>query len=133
MTDFIRKILVVEDEVLIRFAICDYLEDAGFDVYQAGDVLTAVGLIGKHEQFIAVISDIDLPGALNGIDLVNLIAQTSPKTKIIITSARDPEHCMGIPEGAVYLQKPYSDQVIFDVLQTHRQMLETTGAIRYRA
>lgn len=121
------KILVVEDEVLIRFALCELLEEEGFTVFEAGDVLSALGFIGKYTDIIGVISDIDLPGALNGIDLINLVSRTLPSAKLIVTSGRSPEYCMGLPENAVYFQKPYNDTLIVALMHSHVQKMSDAG------
>jgi DNA-binding response OmpR family regulator len=111
-----RNILVVEDDALIRFALVDYLIDEGFHVLEAGDALTAIAVFGKADRIDAIISDIDMPGLLNGIDFVNLVARSNDTTAIVVTSGRNPEHCLGLPVGALYLQKPYDERRIAEYL-----------------
>jgi DNA-binding response OmpR family regulator len=116
MTTNGRNILVVEDDSLIRFALVDYLIDEGFHVLEARDALSAIAVFGKADRIDAIVSDIDMPGDLNGIDLVNLVARSNQSIAIVVTSGRNPEHCVGLPLGALYLQKPYDERQIADHL-----------------
>lgn len=101
-----KTILVVEDEALIRFAIADALEDAGYVVLEAGTVLEAVGKLGQHEHIDLVLTDIDMPGGLNGIDLAKMVAECAPKISIIVSSARSHRDLDGLPDVAHKLAKP---------------------------
>jgi len=58
---------VVEDEAVIRFILAESLKDEGFDVVEAGDADEAVRLIDGPDGFDLVISDIQMPGKLDGI------------------------------------------------------------------
>lgn len=114
-----KTILVVEDEALIRFTIADALEDAGYAVLEAGTVLEAVGKLGQHEHIDLVLTDIDMPGGLNGIDLAKMVAECAPKISIIVSSARSHRDLEGLPDVAHRLAKPC----------TAASLLSTVGSV----
>ncbi len=114
-----KTILVVEDEALIRFTIADALEDAGYAVLEAATVLEAVGKLGQHEHIDLVLTDVDMPGGLNGIDLAKMIAECAPKISIIVSSARSARDLAGLPDVAHRLAKPC----------TAAQLLSTVGSV----
>jgi CheY-like chemotaxis protein len=114
-----KTILVVEDEALIRFTIADTLEDAGYVVLEAGTVLEAVAKLGQHEHIDLVLTDIDMPGGLNGIDLAKMIAECAPKISIIVSSARGHGDLAGLPDVAHRLAKPC----------TAASLLSTVGSV----
>ncbi len=83
----IRTILVVEDELLIRLAIVQCLQEAGFIVLEACNADKALSMIGDDDNLIdLVFSDITMPGSLDGIDLAKWIHSHRPELPIILTS-----------------------------------------------
>jgi CheY-like chemotaxis protein len=107
------KVLVVEDDDLIRFNIAEALSDAGFDVLEAANVVEAVGLLGMHGDIRAVFTDIDMPGCLNGLQLAALVHDRWPPIHILVASGRALASTSDIPENGRFFPKPYSStQVI---------------------
>jgi DNA-binding NtrC family response regulator len=99
-------VLVVEDEILIRLMLTDVLTDEGYSVVEAGNVLEAVAALGRNPTFEAVITDIDMPGCLNGLDLARMVRTVAPETKVIVASGgHGAESC---PADCHFLHKPYS-------------------------
>ncbi len=60
------RILVVEDEFLIRLTLTEVLGDDGFDVTEAEDGEQAVALLGSAGTFDLLMTDVNLPGKLSG-------------------------------------------------------------------
>jgi CheY-like chemotaxis protein len=107
MNTFRKKtVLVVEDQALIRFAVADALEDAGYAVLEASTVLEAIGHLGQHEEIDLLLTDVDMPGALNGIDLARMVAECAPRIGIIVSSARCGGDRGDLPSAARCLPKP---------------------------
>ena len=103
-----KTILVVEDEVILRFSIADTLEDAGYAVIDASTVLEAVGKLGQYEEIDLVITDVDMPGALSGLDLARMVAECAPRIGIIVSSARRACDLADLPAAARCLPKPFT-------------------------
>lgn len=81
------SILIVEDEVLIRFTLADYLRDCGFHVVEAADAGEAIALLQASETVIdLVFSDVHMPGELDGFGLARWVRSAMPGLPIILTS-----------------------------------------------
>jgi DNA-binding response OmpR family regulator len=118
-----RTVLVVDDEPLIRMGLADCLADEGYAVLEASNVLEAVAVLGRH-RIDALITDVDMPGALNGFDLVRLLASYGAGVAIIVTSGG---HTAAEIEGerVCFLTKPYRMETILVELE------DRISAIRY--
>lgn len=103
-----KTILVVEDEALLRFSIADTLEDAGYAVLEASTVLEAVGKLGQYEDIDVVLTDVDIPGALNGLDLARMVVECAPHIAVMVSSARRACDLADLPSAAHYLPKPFT-------------------------
>lgn len=80
-------ILVVEDQVLIRFAIADYLRDCGYHVMEAAGAAEAVALLQAEAASIdLVFSDVQMPGDMDGFGLAHWVQANKPGLPIILTS-----------------------------------------------
>jgi len=102
----VSRILVVEDEPLVRDMIVDVLLEAGFDTHEAGCAEQA--LRGLAQQPIdAVITDIDMPGELDGIDLARRINELWPGIGVIVTSGGS-RPAASLPRMARFLAKPFT-------------------------
>ncbi|MGE7367873.1 response regulator [Neorhizobium sp. NPDC001467] len=124
----LRTVLVVEDEPLIRMVLADTLADEGYDVVEAGNVLEAVAVLGQR-TIDAVVTDIDMPGGLSGLDLARMISSTHRNVPVIIASGR---HCLAedtLPDHAVFVAKPYGPDVIATMVgeMTRRDTVRMTA------
>lgn len=95
-------VLVVEDEVVLRMAVCAHLRDAGFVVIEAVDAGEAVNLVDANKSIALVFSDVNMPGPADGNDLAAWIAGGHPDIKVLLTS--------GVAQagGPPFIGKPYS-------------------------
>lgn len=110
-----RTVLVVDDEPLIRMGLADCLADEGYAVLEAANVLEAVAVLGRH-QIEALITDVDMPGALNGFDLARLVVSYEAGVAVIVTSGG--HTAAEIDEDRIcFLAKPYKTEIILDELE----------------
>jgi DNA-binding NtrC family response regulator len=82
------------------------LADEGYDVIEAANVLEAVGILGQR-KIDAVITDVDMPGGLSGLDLVRMISDTHRNMPVIVASGRHRPRPEELPGDAVFVSKPY--------------------------
>jgi signal transduction histidine kinase/ABC-type uncharacterized transport system substrate-binding protein len=112
-----EKILVVDDEHLVRYIITGILQDQGFEVSAAGDGYSAIETFTKAEaDFDLVILDMIMPG-LNGFKTFRALRQIRPDVKVIlVTGYSDIEQVAQMrSEGlAAYLEKPINRQKLID-------------------
>jgi CheY-like chemotaxis protein len=100
-------VLVVEDEALVRDCTVAQLEDAGFSVIEAAGAEEAMREFQDHALVTTVFSDINMPGAFDGLSLIKKIFQMRPDVQLILTSGRGLPLDAEMPAGARFLLKPY--------------------------
>lgn len=109
-------VLVVEDETLIRLAIVDELEQAGFQVWDAASADQAIAIIERNPEVRLIFTDIDMPGTMDGLKLAACVRDRWPPIKIIVTSGRFVPEATALPEGVPFLVKPYAfDHVLTSI------------------
>jgi CheY-like chemotaxis protein len=102
-------VLVVEDDVIIRYFAVDALNEHGFDVLQASNGPDALLLL-EGAPVDVVFTDVNMPGEFDGLGLARQIRRRWPDIAIVITSGRGcPDDCV---EVARFVPKPY----MFDML-----------------
>jgi DNA-binding NtrC family response regulator len=79
------RILVVDDEPLIRSTLAEFLTQEGFTVETAATAETALEL-ASNERFDVAICDVQLPG-LDGIELLDRLLKISPQTLVVLMTA----------------------------------------------
>lgn len=100
-------VLVVEDEALIRIATVMGLENAGFTVLECENADAAIAILEKRSDVEAVFTDVDMPGAMDGLKLARYIADRWPPIALVVASGLVkvlPEH---LPAGGRFIAKPY--------------------------
>lgn len=78
------KILVIDDDEMIRYVITLMLESDGFEVNEAGNGKEAMDYI-KKQSFDLVITDIEMP-EMNGFEIINKLHKDFPNVKIVVIS-----------------------------------------------
>jgi CheY-like chemotaxis protein len=101
------RILIVEDEFLIRMTLAEALVSAGFDVVEAADGDEAAALLLSHSPFDVVLTDFQLPGRLNGADVARLARAGAPETPVIVVSGRPLPADQAVSAHDVCIAKPY--------------------------
>lgn len=113
-----QKLLIVEDDETIRFGLKYYLEQEGFDVYQAATVKEAYDKFSKT-NFDIVLLDLNLPDG-NGFDLYRDMKKVKEVPTIFLT-ANDQEVSivMGLDMGADdYITKPFKVRELLSRIKT---------------
>jgi len=100
-------ILVVEDEELARLIIADYLKEAGFTVLESDNAEHALAQLENRSDIRAVVLDVVMPGAMDGIALAHRIYQRWPRIGLLVVSGREPPRAAQLPPGTGFLPKPY--------------------------
>ena len=83
------RVLLVEDESLIRWAVAQTLTEAGHKVVEAPDAATALRLVQASEPFDVALLDFRLPDS-DDLSLVRRIRQHAPSSAIVIMTAHGP-------------------------------------------
>lgn len=78
------SVLVIDDDSTVRDSIVAYLDDCGYQVFQADSALSALDILGIND-IDAVICDLKMPG-MHGIELIERIRQEEPQLPVIVVS-----------------------------------------------
>jgi CheY-like chemotaxis protein len=100
-------ILLVEDDRLARANIARYFQNVGHQVEVAADGESAIELISRF-PFDVVVSDLQLPGMVTGIDVLMQQKQASPTGTVVLITAFGAEEIKKQADamGALYFEKP---------------------------
>jgi DNA-binding NtrC family response regulator len=101
------KVLLVEDEPMIRAIGMDALEDAGYEVIEARDADEAVRILELLGEVHVLFTDVRMPGSMDGLELAKLVHERWPAMKILITSGDTWPRAAQIPDQGHFLPKPY--------------------------
>lgn len=110
-----RTVLVVDDEPIVRMVLADALEDEGFAVIEASNVLEAVAVLGKH-HIDCLVTDVDMPGPLNGFDLVKFVRSFDACMVVVVTSGGRPPQDGELLVSEQFIPKPYQLEAVIESL-----------------
>jgi DNA-binding NtrC family response regulator len=107
-----QTILVVEDEVFIRMSAVASLEDAGFAVHDAKDSAEALRVLAQHDDISVMLTDVRMPGMMDGLELVAAVQRDYPAIRAIVASGNSTA-AQASKAGAVgFIPKPYMAQTM---------------------
>jgi two-component system, cell cycle sensor histidine kinase and response regulator CckA len=107
------RVLLVDDDELVRAALALALRDEGCSVVEAMDGPEALRLYGDGSDFDLVVADVVLTSAMSGPQLTQALMAQNPSSRAVLISgyARDKLTESGrLPAGVSFLQKPFSTQ-----------------------
>jgi two-component system, response regulator PdtaR len=102
----VPRILVVEDEVLVRLMIADELRARGFAVVETANADEALQVLRSSIHVDLVLTDLQMPGRMDGLGLAQVLNENRPYLKVILASAHHSR--ADAPDNIIaQLQKPY--------------------------
>jgi CheY-like chemotaxis protein len=112
-------ILIVEDEVIIRSVVSEYLRDCAFTVIEAANAAEAVAVLSTQTDIDLVFSDITMPGAMDGLGLARWIHEKRAEIPILLTSGAAPMlNASGPFTDERFIRKPYLLEEIEDQIRS---------------
>ena len=109
-----QTVLLVDDERFARTVYSDYLRGAGYDVEVADGAEAALAIL-EQRRFDVLLTDVILPGAKDGLQLLDQAKQLDPNVGVIVMTALDKVDpaVRAMKSGAsVYLVKPVSPEAL---------------------
>jgi PAS domain S-box-containing protein len=91
------KVLVVDDELDLLEIATIYLDEMGYTTYRAQDGVSALEVLEQQGDIDLIVTDIVMPGGMNGVELAQRARQLLPKVKLI--------YCSGFPADAMTERK----------------------------
>ena len=109
-------VLVVEDEELLSLYVDGFLEEAGFEVIDAADADAALEILARRPDVRVLFTDIQMPGAIDGMELARRVHEHWPQVLLLITSGNSRPSTAEIADHGHFLPKPYRpDEVIREI------------------
>lgn len=116
-TTIAETVLVVEDDILIRLVIAQYLRECGYKVIEAANGEEAVIVLNQAELKIDVVfSTVQMPGAMDGFALARWTRQNRKGVDVILAGSpsRAAEAAGDLCESGPLLSKPYEPRQVVD-------------------
>jgi len=101
-------VLVVDDEILLRMYAAGILEEEGYDVVEAANADEALKVLEATPDVRLLFTDIQMPGAHDGMDLARQVHARWPNIRLVIASGRAKPTRAEIPDDGRFIAKPYS-------------------------
>jgi CheY-like chemotaxis protein len=106
--DSAPRILLVEDDPMLRLGASAVLTDAGYEVLEAADGDEALAVLETEHDIRLMISDIQMPGSLDGVKLAHAVRRRWPPVEVLLTSGRCIPTQDELPSRVRYLPKPFA-------------------------
>lgn len=119
------RILLVEDEGLIRLVTSLALQGEGFEVVEAWNGDEAARLLDGPDGFDVLFTDVQMPGTLDGLDVAMHARRRYPGMPVLVVSGYAPHLIsrLGVLEpSAVFISKPYG---LDELMATIRHLTKT--------
>jgi len=112
-----QVVLVVDDEPIIRMNALDMLTDAGFDVLEAVDAAEALAVLARHPEIGVLFTDVNMPGAMDGLDLARRVHELRPDVHLIVTSGKVRPTLEEMPDDGTFIGKPYQERHVVGLVR----------------
>jgi DNA-binding NtrC family response regulator len=114
------RILVVEDDPLVRELLVEALREHGYEVIHAANGEQALAWCTRHIADVLV-TDIRLPGGVDGWQVAERCREHDPELQVIYATGFSPVEARPVP-GSLTLQKPYQpDRIVEAVRQMGKE------------
>lgn len=112
-----RSILVVDDEPLIRLNLADFFEDEGYEVHEAGSADAAIDVLAQNPTIRIVLTDVQMPGSMNGVKLAHYIHKRYPPTLLVVASGAVKLKASDLPEHTMFVAKPFDPRFLLEEIE----------------
>ena len=119
------SVLLVEDEVLISHLVAEELSERGFEVHEMATADEALRYIESGGAFDVLVTDINLPGRMDGRELACRVREQRPELPVVYASGRYQSWDVGqLVPRSVFMSKPYNPE---DVCKLVSRLTELPG------
>jgi DNA-binding NtrC family response regulator len=111
-------VLLAEDEVLIRLDVAEELRRAGWKVIEVATADDAIGILNSPVIVDLVVTDVNMPGEANGLDLARFVDRERPDIKVVIMSGHfvPGAESERAPPYDLFIPKPFLHSQLVDQL-----------------
>lgn len=113
-----RLILIVEDEPTVLEFLCEILQDEGFATQACASADLAWEFLEQHASDVCLLlTDITMPGRLNGASLANRVGEHWPAMPIVVMSGYETPESSGVRQPVRFIRKPWTIGQIVDCVE----------------
>ena len=116
-----HSVMVVDDEPTIRMLVVEILEEMGHVVLEAGDGPSALRLLGTGAHVDLLITDVGLPGQMNGRQVADAAIEILPHLKVLFITGYAENAVIGngpLGPNMALMTKPFAMDIIADRIRT---------------
>ena len=117
-----ETVLVVDDETTVRMLVTDVLQDLGYTALEAADGKGGIKLLNSDRRIDLLVTDVGLPGGMNGRQLADFGRAARPRLKILFITGYDENAALNhehLEPGMQILTKPFT----MDALRSRIKLL----------
>jgi CheY-like chemotaxis protein len=111
-------ILIVEDDPLLRMIAVEYVEDAGYLAVEAENADEALEILECHSDIALLLTDINMPGSMDGAGLTLAVRARWPAINIIVVSGQMQLFDLALPPGCSFFGKPYQPSALLAAMHS---------------
>jgi len=109
-------VLIVEDEAIVRLELTTQLNEMGYIALAAGDADQAIALLDRHPEISILVTDIRMPGSMDGLRLAHHVRHRWPPIRIIVVSGLLDTELSQLPVDSIFLSKPNAPEDLAQAL-----------------
>ncbi|WP_293378277.1 response regulator transcription factor [Phenylobacterium sp.] len=128
-----KKILVVEDNYILNQDVCEFLREEGHLIKSVYCGKDAFDIIDRHEDMVALLTDVDLGPGPDGINVARYARAFSPRLPVVFMSANsNGRHELAGVAGSEFVAKPFRPQQIAKALSRVIQLQADSAPKAFR-
>ncbi|QKZ05196.1 hybrid sensor histidine kinase/response regulator [Pseudomonas eucalypticola] len=116
-----ESVVLIDDEVTLRTLVAEQLEEMGYQVHQAGDGVAGLALLQMTGEVDLLITDVGLPGGLNGRQVADAAARIRPGLKVLFITGYAEQVLVKrsqLEPGMRLLVKPFTLQTLTEKVRS---------------
>jgi CheY-like chemotaxis protein len=110
------RVLIVEDEPIILFYEAELAEGAGFIAIMASNSDEAIRELESSPDIEILLTDVNMPGSMDGLALAVLVHQRWPDIRIVIASGRNDTRDPDLRLDSIFVAKPFTPSELISAL-----------------
>ncbi|WP_246516011.1 response regulator [Microvirga aerilata] len=110
-------VLLVEDDFLVRQTLVDMLREAQFWIVEAQDADEAFDLLRSRSDINIVLTDVNMPGSIDGFEFARLVRQGWPEVGVLVISGQAYPGHGNLAPNTIFLRKPVRSVALIKALR----------------
>ncbi|HEU4517337.1 MAG TPA: response regulator, partial [Steroidobacteraceae bacterium] len=110
------EVLLVEDDLAVAALTTEMLKSTGYAVSHVKSAAAALDILSDGRGFDVVLSDVMMPGGMNGVDLARVIRERRPDIPVVLTTGYIEAARTAMAEGLEVLVKPFQIEALAAIL-----------------